>query len=331
MSEYRNQATTSSELETLHGELADLHFVAGWNRPGAPPMWASPKTSLSPAVWHYADARDALSRAGRLVSTELAERRNLILVNPQEGNRYPTLRTQVVAYQMLLPGEHARTHRHSPHAGRLILDADDGAYTIVDGTKIPMRPGDVVLTPGGSWHGHGHDGSEPAYWIDFLDVPLVQMLEPMFFHEYPGSWQQPSASTRESPLLFPWDETQARLDAAEPDPTGRRGRYVELGSPALPTIGLYMQRLEPGAWTKPYRTTANWQMCIVEGSGESRIADQRIEWSRGDVVVAPCWATQAHHSADGATVLVVTDEPLQRYCGYLHTAEVTEDEPALSA
>ncbi len=39
----------------------------------------------------------------------------------------------------------------------------------------------MVLTPGWSWHGHGHDGDEPAYWFDGLDVPLTHLLEPMFF------------------------------------------------------------------------------------------------------------------------------------------------------
>jgi gentisate 1,2-dioxygenase len=47
-----------------------------------------------------------------------------------------------------------------------------GAYSTVDGEKTPMETGDVVLTPGWCWHEHGHDGDEPAYWFDGLDVPL---------------------------------------------------------------------------------------------------------------------------------------------------------------
>lgn len=333
MATYANQEELSTELEVLHQELGNLSFVPGWNRPGNPPMWDGPSTDFTPSVWNYADARRSLLTAGDLVSPEYAERRNLILVNPQEGNRYPTSRTQVLAYQMMLPGERARTHRHSPHAGRLVLEADDGAYTVVEGVKLPMRPGDVLLTPGWHWHGHGHDGQQPALWIDFLDVPLVHLLDPMFFERYPGDWQEPETETRQSPMLFPYEESTARLDETEPDPGGYFGRRIELGAPALPTTGLYMHRLDPDTTTRPHRTTANYQYCIVEGAGRTWIDGRPFDWERGDVIVVPCWAEQRHESNDGATFLAVTDEPLQRYCGYLRTtiAGVGGDPPAVAA
>src|ERR1700681_2505691 len=117
----------------------------------------------------------------RLINTALAERRSLILFNPAEGNSYGTVRTLVAAYQMIMPGEWARVHRHTPNALRLILDAEPGTYTEVDGLNIAMEPGDVLLTPNWSTHGHGNDSKACAYWLDFLDAPLVQLLEPMFF------------------------------------------------------------------------------------------------------------------------------------------------------
>ena len=321
MSAYAQQARTDAQLEQLHGELADRGFMPGWNRHGNPPMWPDPAGSFQPARWDYATARSMLARAGDLVSPELSERRNLILVNPHEGNRYPTVRTQVLAYQMIKPGERARTHRHSPHAGRLVLDADEGAYTVVDGVRLPMRSGDVLLTPGWMWHGHGHEGNEPAYWIDFLDVPLVHLLEPMFFEPHPDGWMEPERETRESALLFPYDVVSPRLDQSPVDPAGFFGRRLALGDPALPTIGLTMHRFDPGTSTRVLQTTANYQYCVVEGSGRSWIDGVEVTWARGDVVVVPCWSEQRHESADGATLLAVTDEPLQRYCGYLRTAD----------
>jgi len=48
---------------------------------------------------------------------------------------------------MVLPGEAARSHRHTPNALRLVVDAAPGNYTVVNGKKLPMRPGDVLLTP----------------------------------------------------------------------------------------------------------------------------------------------------------------------------------------
>lgn len=308
---------STGQLEVLHGDIAEMGLVPGWNRPGNPPLWDAPKQTLVPSFWQYEMAKSALARAGTLVGTEFAERRNLIMVNPTPGNHYPTTRSHVLAYQMLLPGERARTHRHSPHAGRLVLDADEGTYTVIDGFKIPLKPGDVLLTPGGCWHGHGHSGNAPAFWIDFLDAPLVQLLEPMFFEPYPGDWQAPTQEGRDSPLLFSYDESLRRLDGERPHLSGYFGRRIELGSPALPTIGLFMHQLDPGYVTRPLRTTANYVYCVVEGSGTSIIDDQKMDWSRGDVVAAPCWRTQQHASESGAVLLAVTDEPLQRYCRYL--------------
>jgi gentisate 1,2-dioxygenase len=312
----------SPALEELQQDIRGQQLVPGWNRPGDPPLWDSPLDSFHPVVWRYEAARTLLNRAAQLVSVELAERRNLIMANPLAGNTYATTCTQVLAYQLLLPGEQARTHRHSPHAGRLVLESDGGAYTVVDGVKIPMQRGDVVLTPGWSWHGHGHEGVDAACWIDFLDVPTVQLLEPMFFEPYPdGFVQEAETESRQSPLLFPYEETQKRLATASPDPSGWHGRRIELGTPALPTIGLFVDRYDPSFVSRAYRTSANYQYCVIEGAGSSVVDGRELEWSRGDVIVVPAWRTQQHRSADGATVLAVTDEPLQRYCGYLRTSD----------
>lgn len=305
-------------LDEINSDLFGKSYLPGWaERPGGPSMWAEPKAHLQAARWRFAEASRALRESVPLLGMEDTERRNVILVNPSEGSVYGTGQTQVVAYQMIRPGEHARTHRHSPHAGRLILDADPGAYTVVNGMRIDMAPGDVVLTPSWHWHGHGHDGSEDAFWVDFLDVPLVQLLEPMFFEPYGEGIQgvEPDSGDPSS-LVFPWSETVLRLDAAEEDPQGGFGRRVELGDPALPTIGLVMQRLPEGQATNPIRSSANLQYCVVEGSGCTVVDGEQFEWDRGDVITVPSWATH-HHQTDGrATLLEISDEPLQRYCGY---------------
>ncbi len=156
-----------------------------------------------PAHWRYAQAKGALDAAGRLINTELAERRNLILINPLEGNDYATARTLVAAYQMIMPGEHARSHRHTPNALRLVIDAEPGTYTIVNGARLPMAPNDVVLTPNWCWHGHGNDGKGCGYWLDFLDVPLVHLLDPMFFEPHPDEFEDERARGAALAAAFP--------------------------------------------------------------------------------------------------------------------------------
>ena len=176
----REELAQSGTLEDLYGQLGHINIGPGWAK-ATPSLWPAPKKTFAPAHWKYEQARGALDAAGRLINTELAERRNLILFNPAADNGYGTVRTLVAAYQMIMPGEWAHAHRHTPNALRLILDSEPGTYTDVDGVKIAMEPGDVLLTPNWSSHGHGNDSRACAYWLDFLDVPLVQLLEPMFF------------------------------------------------------------------------------------------------------------------------------------------------------
>ena len=161
-----------------------MNFTPGWVPRKKPILWGEPRPEFVPAHWTYEDAKAGLDAAGRLIDVTLAERRNLVMRNPTPNAVFETSRTLVCAYQMILPGEHAPSHRHSSHALRVIIDAK-GSYSVVDGEKTPMETGDVVLTPGWCWHGHGHDGDEPAYWFDGLDVPLTHLLEPMFFQEHP--------------------------------------------------------------------------------------------------------------------------------------------------
>src|SRR2546425_2054497 len=154
---HADRLAAASSLDELYALVREAGMGPGWNKP-TPSLWSEPRKALRPAHWRYAEASAALDAAGRLVTTEDAERRNLVLVNPMPANTYATTRTLVVAYQMLLPGERARSHRHSPNALRLVLDAELGAYTVVDGQRLAMMPGDVVLTPSCCWHRHGNPG-----------------------------------------------------------------------------------------------------------------------------------------------------------------------------
>lgn len=309
--------STASSLEQLYPLLAERSISAGWNKP-EPAMWPQPKKNFLPFHWHYSDAAAAFEAASRLVSTEQAERRNLILVNPIPGNIYSTLRTLVVAYQTILPGETARSHRHSPNALRLVLDAGGGAYTIVNAKQIPMHEGDVVLTPSGSWHGHGHDGKSPATWIDYLDVPLVQLLEPIFFEPHPAGVEKPERVTPESPFIFSFAATEARLAQAQAD--ARFGRQIELGSPALKTMALHMMQLEPGTDTTPVHTTANNVYTVIRGEGRTVIDGETFAWQRGDVIAAPAWRPHHHRAQSDAVLFRVTDAPVMAALGLLRGA-----------
>ncbi len=320
----REELAQSGTLEELYGKLEPISIAPGWAKP-TPSLWRSPRKTLVPGHWKYQQAKGALDAAGRLINTELAERRNLILFNPSGENGYGTVRTLVAAYQMIMPGEWARAHRHTPNALRLILDSEPGTYTEVDGVKIAMEPGDVLLTPNWSSHGHGNDSRACAYWLDFLDVPLVQLLEPMFFEpaeeERPDKTASSAPPTTDSPFVFTLRDTLKRLDSTPAEASGPFGTHVELGNPAMATIGLHMMRLAPRLKTAPYQATDNNIYAIVKGSGVTTIDGERFEWSRGNVLAAPAWRPHFHEAADDALVLRVTDAPVMQRLGFYREGE----------
>ena len=156
------QLSDAHNLDQLYDVLTNVGMGPGWNKP-EPSLWPAPRKTFVPAHWSYKIARAALDAAAPLISTDQAERRNLILNNPFEGNTYATSRMLVAAYQMVKAGEVARSHRHTPNALRLVVDTAPKVYTIVQGKKIPMKPGDVLLTPNWLWHGHSNEGDAAAY------------------------------------------------------------------------------------------------------------------------------------------------------------------------
>jgi gentisate 1,2-dioxygenase len=308
------QLAQSGSLEELYAHLAPIMTVPGWAKT-SPSLWPEPKKSFQAHRWSYQHAKGGLDAAGRLINTELAERRNLILQNPATG--YATSRTIVAAYQMIMPGEKARSHRHTPNALRLVIDAEPGAYTVVNGERLAMMPGDVVLTPNWCWHGHGNDGRACAYWLDVLDVPLVQLLDPMFFDPHPDEFETEITVPNSSPMHFPWADTQRRLDQAETASNGAGHVEVALGDPALDTMALAMIRLKPGGATPSRKATTNSVFGVVEGEGSTVAEGETLHWKRGDVIVVPSWQQHTHHSERGAVLFRATDEPVMRKLGFL--------------
>jgi len=306
---------TLSALDTLYSDASELNLTPSWVPRNKPILWPQPKSEFAPAHWSYEAAKVVLDAAGPLIDLSLAERRTLILRNPTQGTSFETTRTLVCAYQMILPGEIAPSHRHSSHALRVIIDGR-GSYSIVNGQKMPMETGDVVLTPGRCWHGHGHEGDQPAYWFDGLDVPLTQLLEPMFYEEHPEKYEPVERVVTSSPFRFTRDSITWGLDDAKPDPEGFHGRRVALATPDMPPMGLHVERLEGGTKTRRHRSTANTIFLVLAGGGTTTIGGRDFCWRKGDVLVAPTWTTVEHSIDSDALLFTLSDEPLMRFSRY---------------
>lgn len=296
----------AANMDELLGLLDGIGVNNGWAK-RTPSLWPLPVKDFVPAQWTYREAKAALDAAGRFVNTELAERRNLIMFNPIPGNDYATVKTLISAYQMVKAGETAKSHRHSANALRLVLDTRPHAYTIVDGKKIPMEPGDVLLTPNWSWHAHANEGDGDAYWMDVLDVPTVHLLGPMFFEHHPDGIESADGVATDTPFRFPYAQTLARLDAAPELSPGRREITLE---PTMATIALEVVRLEPGASFSVEPSTLSSIYAIMDGEGSAMIDGKPFTFARGDALAAPASTAHTWTAKTRCHLLRASDRPL---------------------
>src|SRR5271169_1555415 len=205
MLELSDIKSSEKELQDYYTQLSAQHVTPAWIGGG---ISLEPRSKAVPYLWRWRDLRPQAIRAAELVGTQQAERRVLRLTNPElPGIASNTL---VANLQIVMPGEIARAHRHSAAALRLIIEGK-GGYTVVNGERVPMYPGDLVLTPNWSWHDHANDTDAPMIWLDGLDTPLVRLLEAGFYEEYHRERQDFGPAPNTSPWHYPFSEMRAAL------------------------------------------------------------------------------------------------------------------------
>jgi gentisate 1,2-dioxygenase len=335
------------------GRLEDLpaDYVAALKELNLVPLWPSlravlpptkPRPNTRPTLWRYDSLRPLLLQAGQLTPIEKAERRVLVLANPGHGlEAMKASSGMYLGMQLLLPGEWAPSHRHTPNAVRMIVEGE-GAYTTVDGQKCPMRRGDLILTPTGLWHEHGHDGDEPVVWLDVLDLPLVYFLEASYHVDGPRQAVQPGASERlyahggllptpvfqrsaqAYPMLrYPWEQARAALVALAAGPAAPESvqiTYVdpETGGHAQNILGYYAQLLRPGQVLRlPVRSPA-MVFHQIEGASSVTVDGTALAMAGADTCCAPGYSevVLANRSATEPAFLFIADEtPLHTKLG----------------
>jgi len=317
------------------------------------PLWPSmravlpyrqPSRATAPTFWAYRDIRPLLLEAGALTPIEKAERRVLVLANPGLGlENLQATPTIYVGMQLILPGETAPCHRHTPSAVRFVVEGE-GAFTTVSGQKCPMHKGDLILTPAGEWHEHGHEGTGPVIWLDALDLPLIYRIEASFAIEgasQPVTSVEDASQTRyrragllpyrtlgrqrsRYPMLrFPWADVRAALaDVARETPPGEPVQlaYVnpETGEECLPALGFSALMLRPGETLRLVRRSASAVVHAVEGAGTARVDALDGGWEANDTFAVPTHAdvVLANGSrTNPAFLFMVDDAPLQRKLG----------------
>jgi gentisate 1,2-dioxygenase len=339
-----SQTLIPADASHYYQRLADLSTLPFWHLPEL----TEPSGPERAHVWSWREVYPELARSRELLddAAEVSQRRALIFRNPGLTASAPgTTPTITAAYQMLFPGESAPVHAHSMSAVRFGL-AGNGARMIVDGDRIPMEPGDLILTPGWSWHGHVHPGGdEPVVWMDGLDVPFVLGLRANFFRDDPyaddplptrdvtgtaggaatlGPAGEPAS--RHSPVRrYPWQDAYPalrRLMARDTHPLASlEYRNPVTGGPALATLGCLLEGLPAGAQSRPARETASSVMVVARGAGTLACGGQSFELRPHDVAAVPAWTWHQLTAADEDLILFrVTDRPIHDAFG-LYRAE----------
>jgi gentisate 1,2-dioxygenase len=236
----------------------------------------------------------------------------------------------------------APVHIHTPNASRTIL-SKKGGYTTIEGERCAAARGDLILTPNGTWHDHGNDGSDPVVWIDVLDFPLMEFLDCVWLDEaFPG---ETYGNSRAQPVTLPHSysrklygqggllpgfvthrrgfgrstsplfhyrgadvrEALAGLRHEEGDPYEALSlRFVNpaTGGSVFPTLDYRAHLLQGGEATRFKRETAATLYIAMEGRGVTEIGGTRFEWQTNDIFVVPSF-TWRRHINEGETDAVL--------------------------
>ena len=318
----------------------------------------TPVSIAVPYAWSYADARERLMELSGLLTPEEAERRNINFVNPalkdfMPAAALPTLRGGI---QLLLPGEKAFSHRHTANAFRLVLEAPEaGAYTNVEGNRLPMTKGDLILTPNWTWHDHHNEGNSHVIWYDGLDVLMAYWIGGVFYQEMvdvSGDEYQPvlheanSVTDAFGPglihrkkmfpdhipasdntlIYYPYSKARRLLaDLAEQgagDPfEGVVAEYVNPVScgPSFPTMGTSIRLIGAKATVEAMHRTENVIFITLEGSVTFHLPEQQtFTVGSHDVVAIPSWIPYSISNAedDPAVLFSQSDRPVFQALGF---------------
>ncbi len=306
----------ASALTAFSADISKLDLSPLWERKAR----LVPGSDCLPAIWRYADLRPLLAQSAELITKKQAERRVLVMENPAlRGTSFIT-NSLYAGLQIILPGEVAPSHRHTPAALRFVVEGS-GAYLAVAGERIAIEPGDFVITPPWAWHDHGNLGQGPVVWLDGLDTPFAQLLGAHFRENHPDD-KHPVVDAQNSLLVFRFEDTCAQLRAMAPsaaDPVhGHRLRYASpaTGSHAFLTMSACMQLLPAGFRGLAYRSTEGQVFNLASGACRVETGGRVHELQPHDTLVVPAWEPYRLEADEDSFLFSFSDRAAQEALGY---------------
>ena len=99
---------------------------------------------------------------------------------------------------------------------------------------------------------------------------------------------------------------------------GHLMRYINPadGGWAMPTMATMIRLLPAGFATLPYRSSDSTVYIAAEGSGELRVAGQRLALTPHDIVVVPGWMAFTLHATQDLVLFSYSDRVAQEKLGF---------------
>ena len=157
-------------LDELRSALKDRHMVPGWEKQSRPLFTPEMRSEYDPGHWRYAQVHAAMLSAGRLIDTELAERRII-----QDWVVRPLLRSIPGVAEINSQGGYVRQYQALVKPDRLthynvtIQQVWGGPNSGLDGGNDGGKG--ITDTPGGlKLQNEGHDVRYRNIWIRELNL-----------------------------------------------------------------------------------------------------------------------------------------------------------------
>lgn len=326
---------------------------------GSKPLFTEfPDPIAVPWYWNYSDCMEALTELTEHLTVEQAERRAIHLINPGLQDTFlgnsGILPTLYGGFQMIKPSDSAPSHRHTPVNFRFIMEAPDhGAYTIINGYKIELHPGDISAQIPWVWHEHINEGKNDLVWFSGLDAPLISYLAAMFYShpengeerfldeisgedcsELYGQGLRANYDNRnlisefnssQNPLTYyPYKKSDAALNKLLKVKKVNEPAYVEYvdpstGGPIFKSISLGLLRFDHGSEIDSRRVTENAVFTMFKGELTFEVEGYKetIHAKKGDVIAIPTWRKYSisNPGKSEATVLKYSDSPIFKFLG----------------
>ena len=316
--------TESEALKAFKAQLPEHNLAPLWDVLRTL-VTREPQPIAAPALWKFPMVREQILRAGEVISAEQAERRVLILENPAFKGQARATNSLFGGVQLIMPGETARSHRHTAAAIRFILEGE-GAYTSVEGEKVVMHRGDFIITPSWLYHDHGNEGSEPVMWLDGLDMHFVNLLNTSFAQQDPNIRSRPPNNPDDIPRMtfsYLYEAARKALErmrkGGAPDAAlGWKMTYLDpkTGKPPMNVMAAFLQLLPKGMASMPYRSTDAAMFVVVEGEARAKVGDQSWDVRPNDIFVVPAWTWSSFEASEELVLFSLSDRTLQQHLGF---------------